>query len=103
MRRPAPRPLAAALAGLREDAQPATVLARVQACWPGAVGAAIAAEADPVAEHGGTLTVACRSAVWAQELQLLAEDVLRGLNAALGTPGSTTLVELRVHTARHPR
>ena len=99
MRRTAPRPVAAALARLREDAQPATVLARVQACWPAAVGAAIAAEAEPVGERDGTLTVACRSAVWAQELQLLGQDVLSALNAALG---ARALVELRVRTARRP-
>ena len=102
MRRSAPRPVAAALARLREDAQPTTMLARVQACWPEAVGAAIAAEAEPVGERDGTLTVACRSAVWAQELELLGQDVLSALNAALGAPGSTTLVGLRVRTARRP-
>ena len=102
MRRSAPRPVAEALAGLRREAEPATVLARVQACWPGAVGPVIAAEAEPVAAHEGTLTVACRSAVWAQELQLLGQDVLGRLNETLGGAGSTALVELRVRTAGPP-
>ena len=103
MRRAAPRPVAAALAQVEGQAEPATVLARVQACWPEAVGAAIAAEAEPVGERAGVLTVACRSAVWAQELQLLSRDVLGRLNEALAGAGSTPLVELRVRTAAHPR
>ena len=100
MRRPAPRPVAAALARVRSEAEPPTVLARVQACWPQAVGAVIAAEAEPVAERAGVLTVACHSAIWAQELALLSRDVLGRLNEAVGGPASAPLVELRVRTAR---
>ena len=66
MRRSAPRPLAAALAQVRSEAEPATVLARVQACWLQAVGPVVAGEARPVAERGGVVTVECRSAAWAQ-------------------------------------
>jgi hypothetical protein len=33
------------------------------------------------------VTIACRSAVWAQELELLSGDLLERLNGALGTPG----------------
>ncbi len=103
MRRPSPRPLAAALAQLKSEAEPATVLARVQASWPRAVGPAIAAEAEPVEERAGILTVACRSAVWAQELQLLSEELLSRLNETLGTAGSAPLVEMRVGTGGAPR
>ena len=102
MRRPGPRPIAVALDGVCDRLAPATLLAEVQRCWPDAAGAAFASQAEPVAERDGTLTVACRSAVWAQELQLLGQDVLSALNAALGGRGSTTLVELRVRTARRP-
>ena len=102
MRRSAPRPAALAIAQVRGEAEPATVLARVQACWPQVVGAAIAAEAEPVGEHAGVLTVACRSAVWAQELQLLSHDVLARLNEALAGAGSATLVKLHVRTSRRP-
>ena len=101
MRRAGPRPVAAALAQVQRQAEPATALARVQACWPQAVGAAVAAEAEPVGERAGVLTVACRSAVWAQELELLSRDVLGRLNEALAGGGSTPLVELRVRTAPH--
>ena len=103
MRRRGPRPVAAALGELRSEAEPATVLARVQASWAQAVGPAIAAEAEPVAERAGILTVACRSAVWAQELQLLSEELLSRLNETLDSAGSPPLVEMRVGTAGRPR
>jgi predicted nucleic acid-binding Zn ribbon protein len=37
-----------------------------------------------VAERGGVITVACTSAVWAQELDLLSERVVERLNERLG-------------------
>ena len=98
MRRVAPRPLAAALADAVGQAAPATPLARVQACWAEAVGPAIAAEAAPVAERSGTLTVECRSAVWAGELELLAPDLVARLNAALAAGGDPPLSRLRVRS-----
>ncbi|MCA1680455.1 MAG: DUF721 domain-containing protein [Actinobacteria bacterium] len=85
---------------VRSAAEPATVLARVQACWAQAVGDAIAAEAEPVGERHGILTVACRSGVWAQELQLLSQELLSRLNHTLGNAGSAPLVELHVRPAR---
>jgi predicted nucleic acid-binding Zn ribbon protein len=86
MSRLAPRPVSLALDDLRERLAPATPLAAVQAAWAGAVGPAVAAEAAPVSERDGIVTVACRSAVWAQELDLLAPDLVDGLNAALDRP-----------------
>jgi predicted nucleic acid-binding Zn ribbon protein len=47
-------------------------------------GEGVAREASPVAERDGLVTVACRSATWAQELDLLQSDLLERLNAALG-------------------
>jgi predicted nucleic acid-binding Zn ribbon protein len=82
MRRPAPRPLAEALAPLRQELAPATTLARVQDAWPLIAGAA-AREASPVSERGGTVTFACRSSVWAGELALMAEELKDRLNEAL--------------------
>jgi len=81
--RAAPRPLALALEDLRDRLAPATPLAAVQRAWADAAGPAVAREARPVAERGGVVTVACRSAVWAQELDLLAPTILEGLNARL--------------------
>ena len=83
--RRAPRPLAPAVESLAADLAPLTGLAGVQRVWADAVGPAIAAEAEPVAERGGELTVRCRSAVWAQEVELLGPSLVAALNAALGT------------------
>ena len=84
MSRLAPRPLAAALEQLAGALAPATTLARVQQVWEQAAGAAIAAAAQPIAEREGSLTVACESAVWAQELELMSDALLARLNEALG-------------------
>ncbi len=84
MRRRAPRPLSLAVEALTEAVAPTDELARVQRVWRSAVGAAVAREAAPVAVHRRTLTVACRSAVWAQELDLMGPELLDALNRALG-------------------
>jgi predicted nucleic acid-binding Zn ribbon protein len=67
----------------------------VQEIWEGAVGPAVAAAASPTAERDGVLTVTCSAAVWAQELDLLACELIPGLNAALG---SQSIRELRCRT-----
>jgi predicted nucleic acid-binding Zn ribbon protein len=84
MSRPAPRPLSLALAGLTTTLAPASTLARVQEIWERAAGPAIAAAARPTAERNGALTVTCSAAVWAQELDLMAPELLERLNTALG-------------------
>ena len=99
MRRRAPRPVGAALEGVCDRLAPATLLAEVQRCWAEAAGTAFAAHSEPVAEREGVVTVACASAVWAQELDLLSERVVQRVNEALGRPA---VGALRVH-ARPPR
>lgn len=79
-----PRGLGLAVESLAATLAPETPLARVQQAWPEAVGPAIAAEAAPVSRRGDVVTVGCRSAVWAQELDLLAPELLPRLNALLG-------------------
>jgi predicted nucleic acid-binding Zn ribbon protein len=91
MRRTAPRTLENALDGLTRALAPATTLARVQECWERAVGEAIAAAARPTAEREGVLEVTCEAAVWAQELDLMAVDLIPRLNAALGDQAITRL------------
>ena len=86
MRRLAPRPAGIALAAVRGELAPATTLARVQGCWREAVGPVVAGEAHPVSEHEGTVTVACDTAVWAQELDLLGPELVGRLNELLGGP-----------------
>src|SRR6185295_19286944 len=82
----APRPLSVALGDLRDRLAPATPLAAVQRVWPEVAGPAIASEATPVSERAGVVTVSCRSAVWAQELDLLSGQLVEQLNEALEGP-----------------
>jgi predicted nucleic acid-binding Zn ribbon protein len=91
VRRRAPRPAALAVEDLRERLTPRTLLARVQAAWPATVGEAIAREARPEGERHGVVRVACASAVWAQELDLMAPVLTARLNAALGDDGVRSL------------
>ena len=79
-----PRPAGDAVRALAERLAPASTLGDVQAVWGAVVGDGLAAVAEPTAEAGGTITVTCASAVWAQELDLMATDLVRRLNAALG-------------------
>ena len=95
MSRTAPRPLSAALEQLSSRLAPATTLARVQQAWEPAAGSAVAAAARPTGERGGVLTVTCQAAVWAQELDLMAGQLIPRLNAALG---EELIRELRCRT-----
>ena len=83
MSRVAPRPLSVALEALAGNLAPASTLARVQEVWEGVAGPALTAAARPTAEHDGVLTVTCTAAVWAQELDLMAGELMARLNAAL--------------------
>ena len=84
MRRRGPRPLATALERVTAELAPATLLAEVQRAWHAAAGEAFAAQSVPVSERDGIVTVACSSAVWAQELDLLSERVVGRLNERIG-------------------
>ena len=84
MRRRGPRPLGLALEELTGAIAPATLLAEVQRAWTRAAGEAFAAATEPVSERDGVITVACASAVWAQELDLMGPELVERLNAALG-------------------
>jgi predicted nucleic acid-binding Zn ribbon protein len=86
VRRRGPRPVGTALDRLTAELAPATLLAEVQRAWADAAGEAFAAQSEPVAERDGVITVACSSAVWAQELDLLSEQVVERLNGELGRP-----------------
>jgi predicted nucleic acid-binding Zn ribbon protein len=102
-----PRRLADALGQARELAEPRTLLAATQSAWPAAAGARVAAEAEPVAEREGVVTIACRSATWAQELDLLQPELLRRLNGALSeadpeaAPGPVTALRFTADATRH--
>jgi predicted nucleic acid-binding Zn ribbon protein len=98
--RRAPRPIAAAVEAALERAEPATLLAAVQSAWPGAVGEAIAREATPVGERDGVVTVACRSATWAQELDLLTAQILAQVRREL--PDGSALEAIRFTASGDP-
>jgi predicted nucleic acid-binding Zn ribbon protein len=82
-RRRAPERFSDVLRDAVGQAAPDTLLGRVQAVWAEVAGAAIATEAAPVSEREGTVFVDCSSAVWVEELTLLAPDLLDRLNARL--------------------
>jgi predicted nucleic acid-binding Zn ribbon protein len=79
-----PRRLGESVRAVRAGAEPSTLLAAVQGCWRAALGERIAAEARPVRERDGVITVECRAATWAQELDLMQEELIGRLNQALG-------------------
>jgi predicted nucleic acid-binding Zn ribbon protein len=83
-RRRAPRPAGEAFRAARERVAPKTGLAAVQAAWSEALGERLAAVATPVSERAGTLTVECVDGVWAQELDLMQEQLLGRLREVLG-------------------
>jgi predicted nucleic acid-binding Zn ribbon protein len=83
-RRRTPRPAGEAFRVARERAAPRTGLAAVQAAWSEALGERLAEVATPVSERAGTLTVECADGVWAQELDLMQEQLLERLREALG-------------------
>jgi predicted nucleic acid-binding Zn ribbon protein len=83
-RRRAPRQAGEAFRVARDRAAPKTGLAAVQAAWTAALGERLAAVATPVSERAGTLTVECVDGVWAQELDLMQEQLLERLREELG-------------------
>jgi predicted nucleic acid-binding Zn ribbon protein len=102
MRRRSPDRLGSALDSVVRELAPPSTLARVQRAWPAVSGETIAAHTEPVAERAGVVTIACESAVWAQELELLASELLARLNQALAGPdGGAPLEAIRV-SARPP-
>ncbi len=84
MRRRAPRPLGIALETLTSTLSPPGLLSDAQRVWKAAVGEGIARAATPVGERDGTLVVACESASWAHELELLGPALVAKINALLG-------------------
>jgi predicted nucleic acid-binding Zn ribbon protein len=95
VRNATPRLLSTALGELASSLAPTSTLARVQAVWEQVTGPAITSEARPTAERDGVVTVTCAAAVWAQELDLMADELVPRLNAALG---KDAIRELRCRT-----
>ena len=93
-----PRPLAEAVAGLRSELAPATVLAAVQAAWEAAAGRDIARHCAPVSEKAGVVTVRCDSGVWAAELSMMSQRLVESLNDA--SPGARPVRAIRFVVGR---
>ena len=96
-RRRSPRPAAGAFRVALQRAAPKTPLAALQAAWEDTVGEQIAAVASPVSERGGEVTIGCRDSVWAQELDLMQEQLLQRLSDRLGEQAPRSL-RFRVET-----
>lgn len=90
-RRRAPRPATTALRAALERAAPSTPLAATQAAWAEVVGERIASAARPTSERSGEVTIECRDSVWAQELDLMQEQLLERLSDRLGEQAPKSL------------
>ncbi len=82
-RRSQPRALGDFVRTVRVQSTPQTPLGEIQRVWSDALGARIAGHADPVRERDGVVTVACSAATWAQELDLLQNELIVQLNRAI--------------------
>ena len=81
----------------RTTLEPPTLLAAVQRAWPEAAGA-FANVSEPVSERDGVLIVACDSAVWANELDLMSEVVVgRAQRGARPAGGEALAAERQPH------
>ena len=98
--RGAPRRIGGALERLVVDSSPGTLLAEVQAAWPRACGEQIAAQSEPVAERDGTVTIACSGGIWAQELELMGEELRTRIEAIVG-PERVGALRFTADLARH--
>lgn len=87
-----PRPASEALRAARRQAAPKTRLAAVQSVWEEVVGERVAAAAQPVSERQGEVVVACVDPIWAQELDLMQEDLCRRLRKQLGEDAPSRLL-----------
>lgn len=95
-----PRPLGDSLGRLIAASAPQTLLAEVQGVWAEAAGATIAANAEPVAEREGTVTIACASGAWAQELELMGTPLRERIEALVGD-GRVQKLRFTADLARH--
>jgi predicted nucleic acid-binding Zn ribbon protein len=82
--RHSPRRIGESLDRVLAARAPRTLLADVQTAWPEVTGAAIAANSEPVSERDGTVTIACASGSWAQELEMMGELLRSRLDPILG-------------------
>jgi predicted nucleic acid-binding Zn ribbon protein len=90
-RRRVPRPASSAFRAALRRAAPKTRLAAVQSVWEEVVGERMAAASQPVSERDGAVTIACSDPVWAEELDLMQEQLQRSLSERLGDDAPRSL------------
>ena len=79
----------------------ASTLASVFVHWDEAVGAGVAAHAQPVSLARGTLVVRVDDSAWATQLRYLGTEILRTLSELVGVPVADR-VEVRVGPGSGP-
>jgi len=101
-RRDDPQPLRAALGGLLRDQgwQAQAAVGSVFGRWPEIVGAEMAAHTRPERLDGDELVVIADSTAWATQVRWLARDLIRTLNAELG---SGTVAAVKIRGPEQPR
>jgi predicted nucleic acid-binding Zn ribbon protein len=101
-RRDDPQPLRAALGGLLRDQgwQTQAAVGSVFGRWPEIVGAEMAAHTKPDRLDGDELVVIADSTAWATQVRWLARDLIRTLNAELG---SGTIAAVKIRGPEQPR
>ena len=101
-RRDDPQPLGSAIAGLLRDQgwQAQAAVGSVFGRWPEIVGAEMAAHSKPDRLDGDELVVIADSTAWATQLRWLAKDLIRTLNAELG---SGTVSKVKIRGPEQPR
>ncbi|UJA18743.1 DUF721 domain-containing protein [Thermoleophilia bacterium SCSIO 60948] len=95
-----PRRLGMSLGRVTPDIAPATPLARIQAVWEEAAGRQVASNASPVALREDVLIVACSSAAWAQELELMQTQLAAALAERL--PDEDRIASFRFRVGERP-
>jgi predicted nucleic acid-binding Zn ribbon protein len=97
-----PQPLGSAIAGLLRDQgwQAAAAVGSVFGRWPEIVGAEMAAHTRPDRLDGDELVVIADSTAWATQVRWLAKDLIRTLNAELG---SGTVNKVKIRGPEQPR
>ena len=78
-----PQELGTVIGRLQAQLAPPDLLAAVQRHWRHVAGDQVAEESWPEAERDGRVVFRCRSAVWAAEMTMLEEALLRQLNERL--------------------
>jgi predicted nucleic acid-binding Zn ribbon protein len=101
-RRDDPQSLGSAIAGLLRDQgwQAQAAVGSVFGRWPEIVGAEMAAHTKPDRLDGDELVVIADSTAWATQLRWLAKDLIRALNAELG---SGTVSKVKIRGPEQPR